>query len=264
MSIYGLSSRLTPHALPCADADAVARAGGPAAVRHLPWVWVPEESRWMCGQIELEADTVQAALSTNFSAHVATCLKAGSEVQPRPPQRQPKVPPKATSSQAVEAVATTAAAVVAEAEQGAETAKAAGASGASGGASGAGKAVGAAVGAAMGAAAGVAAKAAAAASGGQWIPAQARLTSHYSINGAFLGDEEAILGRIDRIRHIPCVAVQGGNDIICPPSTAYELHEAWPEMELKVVPGAGHSMYDSGLQTQVIEATDRMKRILGS
>ena len=119
----------------------------------------------------------------------------------------------------------------------------------------------AAVGTAKGVAAGVAAKAVAAASGGQYIPAQARLTSHYSVNGAFLGNDEAILSRIDRIRHIPCVAVQGGNDIICPPSTAYELHQVWPEMELKVVPGAGHSMYDSGLQTEVIEATDRIKRM---
>ena len=46
---------------------------------------------------------------------------------------------------------------------------------------------------------------------------------------------------------------------VCPPSTALELHAAWPEMELVVVPAAGHSMYDPGLQKGVLDATDAMR-----
>lgn len=92
-----------------------------------------------------------------------------------------------------------------------------------------------------------------------YVPAQARLTSHYSINRAFFDDEEAIFSRIDEIRHIPCFAVHGGNDLVCPPSTAYELHAAWPEMRLTVVPSAGHSMYDPGLMNEVLAATDAMR-----
>lgn len=38
---------------------------------------------------------------------------------------------------------------------------------------------------------------------------------------------------------------------ICPPETAFALHEVWPEMRLRLVPGAGHSMYDPGLQQEV-------------
>ena len=38
------------------------------------------------------------------------------------------------------------------------------------------------------------------------------------------------------LRSIPCIAIHGGNDLICPPQTAYALHEAWPEMRLRVVP----------------------------
>lgn len=53
--------------------------------------------------------------------------------------------------------------------------------------------------------------------------------------------------------------MQGGNDIICPPSTAYELHEAWPEMELRVVPAGGHSHYDSGLMAELLRATDAIR-----
>ena len=41
---------------------------------------------------------------------------------------------------------------------------------------------------------------------------------------------------MDRIRHIPCIAVQGRLDFVTPVRTAYDLHCAWPEMELRVVP----------------------------
>ena len=61
------------------------------------------------------------------------------------------------------------------------------------------------------------------------------------------------------LRSIPCIAIHGGNDLICPPQTAYALHEAWPEMRLRVVPGAGHSMYDAGLQREVLRATDSLR-----
>jgi len=71
----------------------------------------------------------------------------------------------------------------------------------------------------------------------------------------------SLLEAVPLFRHIPCVAVQGGNDLVCPPVTAYELHSAWPEMQLCVVHGAGHSMYDSGLQAAVIQATDSFRDV---
>ena len=59
-------------------------------------------------------------------------------------------------------------------------------------------------------------------------------------------EDGAVLRRdaLDRIRHIPAIAVQGASDCICPPTTAYELHAGWPEMQLRLVQGAGHSQYD--------------------
>ena len=72
-------------------------------------------------------------------------------------------------------------------------------------------------------------------------------------------EDEALLEGVERIRHIPCVAVQGANDLICPPSTALELHRAWPEMELRVCAAAGHSMYSAQLQAEVLRATDAFR-----
>ena len=74
-------------------------------------------------------------------------------------------------------------------------------------------------------------------------------------------EDKALLEGVERIRHIPCVAVQGANDLICPPSTALELHRAWPEMELRVCAAAGHSMYSAQLQAEVLRATDAFRTL---
>ena len=83
------------------------------------------------------------------------------------------------------------------------------------------------------------------------------LTCAYSVKNGYL-HEDSILGSIDKIRDIPCIAVQGAADPICPPRTAYDLHGAWPEMELVLVAGGGHSQYDPDVQHELLEATDRM------
>ena len=90
------------------------------------------------------------------------------------------------------------------------------------------------------------------------MPSQPLLTCFYSSHRGFLGDDQLLKG-CRRLRDIPCVAVQGANDLICPPSTALELHDAWPEMHLRVAPGAGHSMYDPALTHEVVEATDALR-----
>ena len=64
--------------------------------------------------------------------------------------------------------------------------------------------------------------------------------------------------------HLPAIAVQGTADTICPPATAYDLHAAWPELELRLVSGAGHSHYDPDIQHELLEATDKTHATLFS
>jgi proline iminopeptidase len=90
--------------------------------------------------------------------------------------------------------------------------------------------------------------------------AQALLECHYSVHGAFLL-EQPLLDHVQRIRHIPCIAVHGQMDFVCPPTTAVDLSSAWPEMELRLVPGAGHSMYDPAITHELLSATDRMRAL---
>jgi proline iminopeptidase len=85
----------------------------------------------------------------------------------------------------------------------------------------------------------------------------ARIEAHYFVNGGFLERDDQLLRNVSRIRHIPGVIVQGRYDIVCPPVSAYELAQAWPEAELMMVPDAGHSIYEPGISRAVITATDR-------
>lgn len=85
----------------------------------------------------------------------------------------------------------------------------------------------------------------------------ARIECHYFVNKGFFDVEDQLLRNIDRIRHIPGAIVQGRYDVVCPMVSAWELHRAWPEAELIVVPDAGHSMTEPGIRSALIETTDK-------
>ncbi len=69
--------------------------------------------------------------------------------------------------------------------------------------------------------------------------------------------ESQLLDDLGRIRHIPSVIVQGRHDVVCPMFTAWDLHRAWPQAELRVVPDAGHSAFEPGNTDELVRATDR-------
>ena len=84
----------------------------------------------------------------------------------------------------------------------------------------------------------------------------ARIECHYFVNGGFFEREEQLLEDVGRIRDIPAVIVQGRYDVVCPMVSAWELHRAWPEAELRVVETAGHSASEPGIVSALVEATD--------
>lgn len=91
----------------------------------------------------------------------------------------------------------------------------------------------------------------------QFADAFARIECHYFVNKGFFQNENQLFENLDRIRHIPTVVVQGRYDVVCPMITAWELHKAWAEAALMVIPDAGHSMTEPGIRSALIEASDR-------
>ena len=59
------------------------------------------------------------------------------------------------------------------------------------------------------------------------------------------------------IRHIPGVIVQGRHDCCTPPAAAWDLKQAWPEVELQIVPDGGHLFNEPGILDGLVRAADR-------
>lgn len=86
----------------------------------------------------------------------------------------------------------------------------------------------------------------------------ARIEAHYFVNDIFL-PENSLLENIGALKGVPGIIVQGRYDMVCPIITAHELAAAWPEAVFKVVPDAGHSVWEKGILAALMEATEKFK-----
>ena len=89
--------------------------------------------------------------------------------------------------------------------------------------------------------------------------ALARIECHYFMNNAFFETDNYLIENVGKVRHIPAVIVQGRYDVVCPMMSAWQLHRAWPEADLQIVPDAGHSATEPGIISALVEATDRFR-----
>ena len=86
-----------------------------------------------------------------------------------------------------------------------------------------------------------------------------RLEAHYfRYLGSFTPNQ--LIANVGRIAHLPAVIVQGRYDVICPPQSAWALHQAWPSARLQMVEDAGHSAMEPGISSALVAATERFKR----
>ncbi|QEO15045.1 prolyl aminopeptidase [Agromyces intestinalis] len=90
----------------------------------------------------------------------------------------------------------------------------------------------------------------------EYATAFARIENHYFRHGGWW-DEGQLIRDASRLRRIPAVIVQGRYDMCTPMMTAWDLHEAWPEAELRIIGDAGHAFDEPGILDALIEATDR-------
>jgi proline iminopeptidase len=84
----------------------------------------------------------------------------------------------------------------------------------------------------------------------------ARIVTHYFHHNAWL-EEGMLLLQASSLAHIPGILIHGRLDLGSPLVTAWELAQAWPNSELVIVSGAGHSSTDPGMSEAIIAATDR-------
>ncbi|WP_439814513.1 prolyl aminopeptidase [Zavarzinia sp. CC-PAN008] len=88
----------------------------------------------------------------------------------------------------------------------------------------------------------------------------ARMEAHYFSNESFL-EPDQLLRDVPRIRHLPCVIMQGRYDMVCPARSAWDLHLAWPEARLTIVPDAGHNGMEPGIRAGLVRAMDAFRTL---
>jgi len=85
------------------------------------------------------------------------------------------------------------------------------------------------------------------------LPATPFMEAHYFQNDCFMRDGQ-LLSEAGKLGKIPGIIVQGRYDLLCPPATSHALAAVWREAEIRVVEGAGHSLYDPGVRDAVMKA----------
>jgi proline iminopeptidase len=85
------------------------------------------------------------------------------------------------------------------------------------------------------------------------LPATPFMEAHYFQNDCFLRPNQ-LLADAGKLVDVPGIIVQGRYDLLCPPATSHALHALWPRSEIRVVEGAGHSLYDPGVRDAVMKS----------
>jgi proline iminopeptidase len=83
----------------------------------------------------------------------------------------------------------------------------------------------------------------------------ARIENHYFLHGGWFSEGQ-LIADAGRLAGIPGVIVQGRYDVATPAVTAYELHQAWPQAQLQIIPTAGHAQTEPGISEALVAATD--------
>jgi proline iminopeptidase len=89
----------------------------------------------------------------------------------------------------------------------------------------------------------------------------ARIECHYFINKAFFKTPNYLLEQASKLKNIPGVIVQGRYDVVCPATSAWDLHKAWPESQLILIPDAGHAAGEPGTKSALIQAMDDFRSV---
>lgn len=89
--------------------------------------------------------------------------------------------------------------------------------------------------------------------------ALATMESHYIINNFFI-KENQVLENIHKISSIPTYIVHGRYDMISPLNNAYDLHQALPDSNFRIVRDAGHSDREPGIIDALIYASKEISK----
>ena len=86
-----------------------------------------------------------------------------------------------------------------------------------------------------------------------------RIENHYFYNKGFLDSDNYIINNVKKFSNVPGIIIQGRYDMVCPPNSAYRLHNAWSKSDLNLIDFSGHAMSEPKISQELIKATERFK-----
>ena len=90
----------------------------------------------------------------------------------------------------------------------------------------------------------------------------ARMENHYFVHQGWLQGDKSILANAHKIRHIPTVIVQGRYDVCTPTRSAWDLKQALPQADLRIIQ-SGHYSQNPAIAAALVQATDEFAERLG-
>jgi proline iminopeptidase len=85
------------------------------------------------------------------------------------------------------------------------------------------------------------------------LPLSPFMEAHYFQNDSFM-EPHQLMSEAGRLSGIPGIIVQARYDLLCPPAISHALGAVWREAEIRLVEGAGHSLYSPGVRDAVVKA----------
>ena len=80
----------------------------------------------------------------------------------------------------------------------------------------------------------------------------ALLENFYMANECFL-EEGQLIRDLHKISNIPLVMVNGRYDMVCPPITAFRIHQELPKSKLVIAEASGHWMGEKGIEKAMLD-----------
>jgi proline iminopeptidase len=85
------------------------------------------------------------------------------------------------------------------------------------------------------------------------MPATPFMEAHYFSNNSFMKPNQ-LMAKAGKLAGIPGIIVQGRYDLLCPPKTSHALAAKWRDAEIRIIEGAGHTLYDPGVRNAVMRS----------
>ncbi|MBI4044179.1 MAG: prolyl aminopeptidase [Candidatus Diapherotrites archaeon] len=93
---------------------------------------------------------------------------------------------------------------------------------------------------------------------GEWHRRFALIECHFLSKNCFIS-YNYVKKNLHKLRHLPVSIVHGRYDMVCPPVSAYELHQKLPKSRLSFTT-AGHAGHDEENEKKLVEEVNRMRK----